>query len=197
MVTVTLMLFMIPRETDVTGGDEEGIIKWEDVCQKVDWGTMLLVCGGLTIAKAATKSGLSARMVGALDYLEPIPASMVAASLCILASIMTELTSNRAVGRLLVPVVLEAAHYRNVHPLYFGLPTTIGCSFAFMLPCGTPPNAIVFNAGHMTTGDMVKPGIIMNGMCVIFQFAALHTLGTYLFNLNSFPEWAHQIVYQD
>ena len=43
----------------------------------------------------------------------------------------------------------------NVHPWYLMLPAAISCSFAFMLPVATPPNAIVFSGGHLKVKDMV------------------------------------------
>lgn len=43
----------------------------------------------------------------------------------------------------------------HVHPYYLMLPAAISCSFAFMLPVATPPNAIVFAGGHLEVKDMV------------------------------------------
>lgn len=36
------------------------------------------------------------------------------------------------------------------------IPATVTCSYAFMLPVATPPNAIVFAAAKMTPGYMVS-----------------------------------------
>ncbi|KAL1421847.1 hypothetical protein MTO96_022765 [Rhipicephalus appendiculatus] len=54
MVVVMTMLFVVPRESNVLGQGEQGIISWDDVCSRVNWGIILLVCGGMTIADAST-----------------------------------------------------------------------------------------------------------------------------------------------
>lgn len=48
------------------------------------------------------------------------------------------------------------ANHVNVNPLYFMIPTTVGCSYAFMLPVSTPPNSIAFASGHLMVKDMVS-----------------------------------------
>ncbi|KAH7958188.1 hypothetical protein HPB51_027828 [Rhipicephalus microplus] len=103
-----------------------------------------------------TKSGLSDLMVISLEYMNSLPDWNIMVILCVSASVLTELTSDSAICMLMLPAVLENAVLRNVDPLYFGIPTTMGCSFAFMLPALTPPNAIVYHRGHMTPSDMVR-----------------------------------------
>ena len=44
----------------------------------------------------------------------------------------------------------------NMNPLYLMLPACIACSFAFMLPVATPPNAIIYSSGHLKVVDMVS-----------------------------------------
>ena len=38
----------------------------------------------------------------------------------------------------------------------------LGCSFAFMLPVATPPNAIAFATGWIPLRDMLQRGLVMN-----------------------------------
>ncbi|KAL3211584.1 hypothetical protein MRX96_036345 [Rhipicephalus microplus] len=73
-------------------------------------------------------------MVISLEYMNSSPGWNIMVILCLSASVLTELTSNSAISKLMLPVVLENAVLRNVDPLYFGIPTTMGCSFTFMLP---------------------------------------------------------------
>jgi sodium-dependent dicarboxylate transporter 2/3/5 len=42
------------------------------------------------------------------------------------------------------------------------IPAAITASGAFMMPVATPPNAIVFDTGHMHIQSMIKAGFALN-----------------------------------
>jgi sodium-dependent dicarboxylate transporter 2/3/5 len=52
----------------------------------------------------------------------------------------------------------------------------VGCSMAFMLPAGTPPNAIVFSSGYISIARMAWAGIWVN----ILSILAVTLAGTWL-----------------
>ncbi|KAA0189196.1 hypothetical protein HAZT_HAZT002835 [Hyalella azteca] len=70
------------------------------------------------------------------------------------------------------------------------MPPAISCSYAFMLPVATPPNAIVFGAANMKAVTMLKAGLVMNVICVLVATFMINTLGVVMFDLNHFPDWA-------
>ncbi len=92
---------------------------------------------------------------------------------------------------MLIPVLnaLSAAVCRN--PLYVMLPPTLVCSYAFMLPASTGPNAIAFGPSALTTFEMIKMGSVMTLLCVAAVAIATNTYGVPMFDLNSMPEWAN------
>lgn len=47
------------------------------------------------------------------------------------------------------------------------LAATLSASCAFMLPVATPPNAIIFATGHVSTHNMVKVGIRLNLIMIV------------------------------
>uniref|UniRef100_A0A3B3RY52 Solute carrier family 13 member 3 n=1 Tax=Paramormyrops kingsleyae TaxID=1676925 RepID=A0A3B3RY52_9TELE len=90
----------------------------------------------------------------------------------------------------------EAKH-GQVNPLYFMVPATVSCSFAFMLPVSTPPNSIAFASGHLLVKDMVKTGFVMNILGVLTVSLAINTWGAHIFSLSTIPEWAHLLNTSD
>jgi len=67
---------------------------------------------------------------------------------------------------------------------------TLTASMAFMLPAGTPPNTIVFASERLKISDMVKAGFALNIISIILVTIMVYLLGSFLFDLNIFPEWA-------
>ena len=62
--------------------------------------------------------------------------------------------------------------------------------FYFSLPIATPPNAIAFSYGYLTTTDMLKVGVLLNVLCVTICSMMLPIIGYPAYNLNEFPKWA-------
>jgi len=59
-------------------------------------------------------------------------------------------------------VVLALAAAAGVDPVKPALAATIGCSFGFMLPVSTPPNALVYATGRLTIREMIGAGILLD-----------------------------------
>ena len=79
----------------------------------------------------------------------------------------TELISNTALANILVPVVASFAVTSEMSVYQLSIAVTLGASWAFMLPIGTPPNAIVFASGKVKMKDMLRYGFILNIISVI------------------------------
>ncbi len=48
------------------------------------------------------------------------------------------------------------------------IPATVSCSYAFMLPVATPPNAIIFASQRVQVTDMAKAGLLANCIGLVF-----------------------------
>jgi sodium-dependent dicarboxylate transporter 2/3/5 len=47
----------------------------------------------------------------------------------------------------------------------------IAASFAFMLPVGTPPNAMAYATGEVTVGQMARTGFLLNIISIVVIIA--------------------------
>jgi sodium-dependent dicarboxylate transporter 2/3/5 len=63
---------------------------------------------------------------------------------------------------LLMPLLAAAGKATGLDPILLMMPTVLSVSFAFMLPIGTPPNAIVYGTGHVSIRDMAREGFMIN-----------------------------------
>jgi sodium-dependent dicarboxylate transporter 2/3/5 len=80
---------------------------------------------------------------------------------------LTEVTSNTAVAAMAMPVMAGVGTTLGFPPAALMGTVAIGCSMAFMLPAGTPPNAIVFSSGYLTIGQMARAGFWVNLLSIV------------------------------
>ena len=117
---------------------------------------MLLLGGGFALAKAIDVSGLSLWIGSQLEVLDFLDPAVLCLIVCAGAAMATEVTSNVATVSILLPILENLSYSLGLNPLYLMIPATLSCSFAFMLPVATPPNAIVYGASGMRTSVMVS-----------------------------------------
>ncbi|WP_018924307.1 SLC13 family permease [Salsuginibacillus kocurii] len=170
-ITATLLLFMIPAKR----GNETKLLSWND-SKEIPWGILLLFGGGLAIAAGFSDSGLSNWMAEQLTVLDGMNIIFIILVSTALVLFLTEITSNTATGTMIVPVVASLAFALNVHPYALMVPCAMAANCAFMLPVGTPPNAIIFGTGKLKIIEMVKNGFWLNILAVL-----LITIFVYLY----------------
>uniref|UniRef100_A0A8C9ZIT8 Solute carrier family 13 member 3 n=1 Tax=Sander lucioperca TaxID=283035 RepID=A0A8C9ZIT8_SANLU len=169
------------------------LLSWKKAQDSVPWNIILLLGGGFAMAKACEESGLASWIGGHLQPLAEVPPAAAVMLITAFLALFTEFASNTATIIIFLPVIAELAIRVSVNPLYFMIPATVGCSYAFMLPVSTPPNSIAFATGHLMVKDMVKTGFVMNILGILSVSLAMNTWGVAMFDLNVYPEWAHSI----
>lgn len=172
-VLAALLLFLIPPGQENKG---LGTITSEDLV-RIDWDTILLFGGGMALGQLVVSSGLADTIGrGITVFIDPEQQLMLIFLLVLLVLFLTEVSSNTAIAITFVPIIIGVLHEINVPLLYPVLGVVIACSFAFMLPVATPPNAIVYGSKQVPIAAMVRAGLILN----LFG-AALITAWTWLY----------------
>lgn len=183
-IFITVLLFVMPAKSK--GGK---ILDWS-VARDVPWGVLLLFGGGLTIAKAITESALDQWLSAQLVMVKGMPVILIVAIVALFVLMLTEITSNTATATMILPLLGALAITLNVHPMILMAPAAMAANCAFMLPVGTPPNAIVFGTGKVTIKDMVAAGFWLNiiAWIIIVIVAMIFLPIVFDFNITPFPE---------
>jgi sodium-dependent dicarboxylate transporter 2/3/5 len=188
---MAVLMFVIRVPTRLHGWTP--LMDWTSVEVGMPWGILLLIGGGFAMASAFSSTGLSAWLGTLLaDSLAGAPLLIVVASICALMIFLTEFTSNVATASTFLPILAGAAVTLEYDPRLLMLPATVAASCGFMLPVGTPPNAIVFASGRVTTGHMLRHGLLLNIVSVFLITAVTFLLVIPLMgiSLGEMPEWA-------
>ncbi len=161
-LAAVLLLFLIPAGQGVRG---QRLLDWETAA-KIPWGILLMFGGGLALARGFETTGLSQRIGGQLEFVAEQPLWLTTLLICLMVSLLTEMTSSTATMNILLPILGALAVTTGIPHQSILFPATIAASCAFILPVATPPNTIVFSAGQLSTADMAKNGVILNMLAV-------------------------------
>lgn len=168
-VAAAILLFALPAKR------EARILSWKD-SRDIPWGVLLLFGGGLAIAAGFTQTGLSDWLGQQLTILDGFHLLVIISAATLMIMALTEITSNTATATMILPVVGALAVALNIHPFALMIPCAMAANCAFMLPVGTPPNAIIFGTGKLKIIEMVKSGFWVNVVATAIIILAVYYL---------------------
>jgi sodium-dependent dicarboxylate transporter 2/3/5 len=122
-----------------------------------------------------------------------VPLPVLIGFIVLIMTFLTEVTSNTASTQMLLPILVATAKALDVNVLLLILPATMAASCAFMLPIGTPPNAIVFASGRVSLARMARAGFLLNliAVIVITAFIYFWAAPAWDISLDSTPPWMY------
>jgi sodium-dependent dicarboxylate transporter 2/3/5 len=156
-----ITLFLLPSKNE-----NKPLLEWKDT-EKLPWGILLLFGGGLALATIFENNGIMQSVNQILASYSGFSILTILFIVVFIGIFVTEIMSNLALVTLMVPVVGNFSVSLGLPPEYLCIPLTLAASCAFMLPVGTPPNAIVFSSGFIKIHEMAKIGFILNIFGVI------------------------------
>ena len=164
-----VLMFLLPS-TDT----KKPLLNWKDT-ERLPWGILILFGGGLALAKIMGENGVIEKLSETFSSMHDYSFYTILITVIVVAVFASEVLSNLAMVSIFVPLVAGFAIKHGVSIEQLAIPLTLGASLAFMLPVGTPPNAIVFSSGMLDVKQMVKYGFVLNviGIALIFLCSIL------------------------
>lgn len=184
-MTAGVLLFVVPASDF-----KKRLITWEDAV-KLPWGIILLFGGGMALAAGFQITGLASWLGAQMSIFQGLSVLVLVFVIITLVNFFTEFTSNLATTAMLLPILAPIAISLNINPYMLMVACTIAASCAFMMPVATPPNAVVFGSGYLRIPDMIKSGIWMNIISILFLTLMVYYFLPIIwdFNLTDFSQF--------
>jgi solute carrier family 13 (sodium-dependent dicarboxylate transporter), member 2/3/5 len=179
-MTGGVLMFLIP----VSWKRGEFVLRWQDA-ERMPWSVLVLFGGGLSLAAAIQSTGLAQGIGNAMAAFGTLPLVLVMVAVTIVVIFLTELTSNTATAATFIPLVASVSVGMGRDPLFLAIPAALAAGLSFMMPAGTPPNALIFGTGRLTIPVMAKSGIVMNVLFTILINIAVFAIALHVFHLHA------------
>ena len=133
---------------------------------KIPWGVLILIGGGLALASGFTATGLDTWIADKLLFIGDLDFFLIVLIIVTITMLTSELMSNTAVAALLLPIMAVLGSATELDPILFMVPVAFATSYGFMMPVGTPPNAIAIGSGYVSIKQMVRYGLPFDLICI-------------------------------
>ena len=128
---------------------------------RLSWPVLWLVAGGIALGDGVGATGLDAWILGLFGW-DAMPAFVVIIVMGMLGLAMSNVISHSAASNLLIPLAMGlATGIDGLEPVTIAVVLALACSLGMSLPISTPPNAIAYATGEVTTADMAKVGVVV------------------------------------
>ena len=176
VAAMALNLKTVPLQTAAVTGAIlcviTGCLKEKEAYAGIDWVTIFLFAGMLSVATAMDKTGAGKLIAGTVvgmmgEHPNPI---ILCAVLYLISNVLTQFMSNTASAALLAPIGISIAQSIGADPKPVLMSIGIAASMAFATPMATPPNTLVLGPGGFSFNDYVKVGV---PLCIITFIASV------------------------
>lgn len=161
-IAAALIMFVLPSGApNDANGNRVRLLEWTDA-RRAPFYLILLLGGGLALADAVVKTGLSAWLgtqMGAVAGLPLLPL-LIVISLC--CALVTEVASNVATATIFMPIAVSLATAGGYDAVGPALVAGLAASLGFANPAATSSNALVFGTGRVRMADMLRAGLLFD-----------------------------------
>jgi solute carrier family 13 (sodium-dependent dicarboxylate transporter), member 2/3/5 len=133
--------------------------------KRMPWDVLILLGGSYALGRIVQGSKLTDEMVGLMKNAGEMHPLLIMGVVSVTTIILTAFSANAASAQLMLMMITgtldpSKSNPKGTVPYLYG--ATISSSCDFMLPCGTPPNAIVFGTRYVSIRAMAGTGFALN-----------------------------------
>ncbi|MDQ6951676.1 MAG: DASS family sodium-coupled anion symporter [Mariprofundales bacterium] len=144
------------------------LVTWKEIEPHVHWDVILMYGGAIALGKAMVVTGAGGWLAHQFIPADTSPFALLMV-LAIATLLLTECVSNAAAVAILLPVALPIAMEQGIDPITTALAIGVVAGFAFVLPMGTPANAMIYATGHVRASTMMRYGPVLS-LCALLLF---------------------------
>ncbi|MGB7298538.1 MAG: DASS family sodium-coupled anion symporter [Burkholderiaceae bacterium] len=175
VMTGALILFAMPAFSN----DDNRLLGWEQA-RSIRWDVLILFGGGLALAAAIEASGLAQFIGHAFTPSDALPVAVLIIVAMVVVVFLGELASNTAMAAIFLPIAGATALSLGIAPIELILPIGLAASLGFMLPVATPPNAIAFGTGLVSSQQMMRVGAMLDVVTIPVVYVFAVTIGSWI-----------------
>ncbi len=160
-----------------------GVVDWNDVSEYINWGVVIMYGGAIVVSSALTHTGATIWLSETLFSKFNVSPFGFIALITTITLFLTEGVSNVAAVAIVLPLAFAWGDTLYMNPIVTTLTVALAGGLAYMLPMGTPPNAIAFSSGFFSIRDSLRVGIIMN----LFSWVVIVFVSWFIWPLMGIP----------
>jgi sodium-dependent dicarboxylate transporter 2/3/5 len=139
-----------------------GVVRWEDLNNNVNWGTILVYGGAISLGIVMKQSGVAEWIAKSfLTWVEPFGIHQgvpLLAAMSLMTMILSSFMSSGATVGMLGPITLQIASLSGTSIVEAGLITVISTSFVYLTSVASPACNIIYGGGYLNRADFLKAG---------------------------------------
>jgi di/tricarboxylate transporter len=146
----------------------------EEAVESIEWSSILLIAGMLTLGTAMEATGAARFMAGLIvETVGGLGPFALLTGLCILTILLAEIMPSSALAVLIAPITIGAAQGIGANPRAFLMAVTIAISAGSITPVSHPAHALVMGPGGYRFSDYFKVGLPLNLVILAVTLLAL------------------------
>jgi di/tricarboxylate transporter len=151
-----------------------GALTVEEAYEAIDWRTVFLVAGMLSLGAAMEATGAARYLAEVmLGIFGPWGPMATLAGIYLLAALITQPMSNAAAIVLIVPIAIDIAASLGANHKTFTMAVIVGAATSFLSPVGHKANVLVFGPGGYKFTDYTKVGLLLTVVLLLVSMIFL------------------------